>query len=160
MYTLIIIANINNGDYMEKKDYKRIVDKHSASSNRVSNSLIAFLTGGLLGVIGCLLTDVYSLYLGISSKDAGALMIVTLIFVSCLFTSLGFFDKWVNFARCGLIIPITGFAHSMMSAGLEFKKEGLIYGIGSNVFKLAGSVLFYGISVACVVAFVRYLGGF
>ena len=144
---------------MEKKDYKRIVDRHKPNSNRIANSVIAFLVGGVLGVIGCILTDVYSYYLGISTKEATAIMIVTLIFLSCLFTSLGFFDKWVNFARCGLIIPITGFAHSVMSAGLEFKREGFIYGIGSNVFKLAGSVLFYGISVACLVAMIRILGG-
>ena len=144
---------------MEKKDYKRIVDRHKPNSNRITNSVIAFLIGGVLGVIGCILTDVYSYYLGLSTKEAATIMIVTLIFLSCLFTSLGFFDKWVNFARCGLIIPITGFAHSVMSAGLEFKREGFIYGIGSNVFKLAGSVLFYGISIACLVAMIRILGG-
>ena len=160
MYTLNILVNINNGDYMEKKDYKRIVDRHSASSNKVGNSVIAFLIGGLLGVIGCLLTDFYIGTFDMTSKDASVLMIVSLIFVSCLLTSLGFFDKWVNFARCGLIIPITGFAHSMMSAGLEFKKEGLIYGIGSNAFKLAGSVIFYGVGVASTIAIIRYLGGF
>ena len=160
MYIKTNIVNIINGDCMEKKDYKRIVDRHSASSNRIGNSVIAFLVGGTLGTLGCLLTDVYSYYLDIPSKEASTLMIVTLIFFACLFTSLGFFDKWVNFARCGLIIPITGFAHSIMSAGLEFKREGFVYGIGSNVFKLAGSVLFYGISVACLVGIIRYIGGF
>ena len=160
MYIKTNIGNIINGDCMEKKDYKRIVDRHSASSNRIGNSVIAFLVGGTLGTLGCLLTDVYSYYLDIPSKEASTLMIVTLIFFACLFTSLGFFDKWVNFARCGLIIPITGFAHSIMSAGLEFKREGFVYGIGSNVFKLAGSVLFYGISIACLVGIIRYIGGF
>ena len=160
MYIKTNNVNIINGDCMEKKDYKRIVDRHSASSNRIGNSVIAFLVGGTLGTLGCLLTDVYSYYLDIPSKEASTLMIVTLIFFACLFTSLGFFDKWVNFARCGLIIPITGFAHSIMSAGLEFKREGFVYGIGSNVFKLAGSVLFYGISIACLVGIIRYIGGF
>ena len=160
MYIKTNIVNIINGDCMEKKDYKRIVDRHSASSNRIGNSVIAFLVGGTLGTLGCLLTDVYSYYLDIPSKEASTLMIITLIFVASLFTALGFFDKLVNFARCGLIIPITGFAHSIMSAGLEFKREGFVYGIGSNVFKLAGSVLFYGISIACLVGIIRYIGGF
>ena len=84
-------------------------------------------------------------------------MIVTLIFIACLFTSLGFFDKWVNFARCGLIIPITGFAHSMMSAALEYKKDGLFYGIGNNMLKLSGSVIIYGIVSAAIFGAVRYL---
>ena len=93
----------------------------------------------------------------LSNKDASTFMIVTLIFFACLFTALGFFDKWVNFARCGLIIPITGFAHSLMSSSLEYKKEGLIYGIGSNMFKLAGSVIVYGIVSASIFASIRYI---
>ena len=84
-------------------------------------------------------------------------MIVTLIFIAALFTALGFFDKWVNFAKCGLIIPITGFAHSMMSSGMEYKKEGLIYGIGSNIFKLAGSVILYGVVSAWFFGTIRFL---
>ena len=88
-------------------------------------------------------------------------MIVTLIFVSCLCTALGFFDKWVNFAKCGLIIPITGFAHSMMSSGMEYRREGPIFGIGANIFKLAGSVILYGIVAAWFFGMIRYyfLGG-
>ena len=87
----------------------------------------------------------YVVWFDISTKDASSFMLVTLIFIACLFTALGFFDKWVTFCKCGLIIPITGFAHSMMSAGLEYKKEGPIFGLGSNVFKLAGSVILYGV---------------
>ena len=84
-------------------------------------------------------------------------MIVTLIFISSLCTSLGFFDNLVNFARCGLIIPITGFAHSMTSAGIEYKKEGPIYGIGMNLFKLSGSVILYGVVSAWFFGIIRYL---
>lgn len=142
---------------MEKKDYKKIVDNHKPNENRFANAVIAFLFGGLMGVISVFLTDLYSYYFDISTKDATTFMIVTLIFVACLFTALGFFDKWVNFARCGLIIPITGFAHSVMSAGLEFKKEGLIYGVGSNMFKLAGSVIVLGIVSAAFFGTIRFL---
>lgn len=141
---------------MEKKDYKKIVDKNKAKEKRLRNSIIAFITGGIVGAIAELLVNLYSYYLNISTQDASVFMIVTLIFLAALFTSLGFFDKWVNFARCGLIIPITGFAHSMMSAGLEYKKEGPIYGIGSNVFKLAGSVIFYGVVSAWLFGMIRY----
>ena len=86
-------------------------------------------------------------------------MISTLIFLACLFTALGFFDKFVNFARMGAIIPITGFAHSMQSAALDYKNEGFIYGFGSNMFKLAGSVILYGILGAYVFGCIRYLIG-
>lgn len=157
MYIFKYLENTIIGDYMNKEEYKRIVDNHKPTENRIGNSIIAFLVGGFVGVIAVFLTDFYSNTFDISNKDASTIMIVTLIFLACLFTSLGFFDKWVNFARCGLIIPITGFAHSLISAALEHKKEGLIFGIGSNMFKLAGSVIVYGISSAIVFGLIRYL---
>ena len=141
---------------MEKKDYEKIVNKYKAKENRAKNGIVAFVVGGLIGCVAEFLIQVYSYFLDISTQDASVFMIVTLIFVASLFTALGFFDKMVNFARCGLIIPITGFAHSMTSAGLEYKKEGLIYGIGSNIFKLAGSVILYGVVSAWFFGMIRY----
>ena len=141
---------------MEKTDYKKIVDKYKAKENRVKNGIVAFVVGGLIGVLAEFLIQIYSYFLDISTRDASVFMIVTLIFVSSLFTALGFFDKIVTFARCGLIIPITGFAHSMTSAGLKYKKEGLVYGIGSNIFKLAGSVILYGVVSAWFFGMIRY----
>ncbi len=142
---------------MEKKEYQKIVDKHKPKEKRGLNALVAFVIGGMVGLIGQFLIEFYSSYLDISTKDASVFMIVTLIFFASLFTALGFFDKWVSFAKCGLIIPITGFAHSMTSAGIEYKKEGPIYGLGSNIFKLAGSVILYGIVSAWIFGFLRYL---
>lgn len=142
---------------MEKKEYKKIVDKHKPTETRVQNAVISFLIGGLMGVIGQGLIDFYSSWLDISTKDASTFMLVTLVFIASLFTALGFFDKWVTFAKCGLIIPITGFAHSMTSAGIEYRKEGPIYGLGMNIFKLAGSVILYGIVAAWIFGTIRYL---
>ena len=142
---------------MEKKEYQKIVDKHKPKEKRGLNALVAFVIGGMVGLIGQFLIEFYSSYLDISTKDASVFMIVTLIFFASLFTALGFFDKWVSFAKCGLIIPITGFAHSMTSAGIEYKKERPIYGLGSNIFKLAGSVILYGIVSAWIFGFLRYL---
>ena len=142
---------------MEKNKYKNIVDKHTPRENRLYNTLVAFFIGGLMGVIGNFLIDFYSYYFSISTKDASVFMIITLVFIGCLFTALGFFDKWVNFAKCGLIVPITGFAHAMMSAALEYRKEGLVTGIGSNMFKLAGSVILYGVVSAYVFGLLRIL---
>lgn len=146
---------------MEKKEYQKIVDRHKPEENRLMNAMIAFVVGGSIGIVAQLLIDFYSSYLEVSTKDAGSYMIVTLIFISCLFTALGFFDKWVSFSKCGLIIPITGFAHSVMSSGMEYRKEGPIFGIGSNIFKLAGSVILYGIVAAWFFGMIRYyfLGG-
>ena len=142
---------------MEKKEYKKIVDRHKPTETRIQNAIISFLVGGLVGLIGRGLIDFYSNWLNISTKDASTFMIVTLVFIASLFTALGFFDKWVTFAKCGLIIPITGFAHSMTSAGIEYRKEGPIFGLGMNIFKLAGSVILYGIVAAWIFGTIRYL---
>lgn len=142
---------------MEKANYEKIVNKHKPTETRAQNAFIAFVTGGIVGVVAQLITEVYVVWFDISTKDASSFMLVTLIFIACLFTALGFFDKWVTFCKCGLIIPITGFAHSMMSAGLEYKKEGPIFGLGSNVFKLAGSVILYGVVSAWFFGLLRLI---
>ena len=142
---------------MEKNKYKDLVNRNTPKENRLYNSLIAFVIGGIMGVIGQLLLVVYSYYLNIPTKEAGTFMIITLIFIGCLLTCLGFFDKWVAFAKAGLIVPITGFAHSMMSAALEFKKEGLVTGIGANMFKLAGTVIIFGVVSAWLFGMLRLI---
>ncbi len=142
---------------MEKKLYDKLVMEHKPSETRVENAVIAFLIGGLVGVIGQLLVEFYSYYLHLSSNDASVFMIITLIFFASLFTALGFFDKWVKFARCGLIIPITGFAHSMTSAAIEYRKEGFVTGLGANMFKLAGTVILYGVVSAYIFGFIRLI---
>ena len=122
-------------------------------------SLIAFLIGGLVGAIGEGLIQIYCSIWHISRTVSSVYMIITLIFIAALATAIGFFDKWVNFARCGLLIPITGFSHSMMSAALEYKREGPIFGIGSNTFKLAGSVIVYGVVSAWTFGLIRLIIG-
>ena len=142
---------------MDKDKYKNLVDKYTPKENRLYNALIAFIVGGLVGVFGNFLLLLYSFLLNIPTKEASVFMIITLIFLSCIFTSLGFFDNLVNFARCGLIIPITGFAHSMMSTTLEYKKEGIVTGMGANMFKLAGTVIMCGVVSAYFFGLLRYL---
>ena len=140
---------------MEKKEYKKIVDKYTPSEPRLRNAIVAFIVGGFMGVLGNFLIDMYSYYFNLSSKDASVFMIITLVFLGCLFTCFGFFDKVVNFCKCGLIVPITGFAHSMMSAALEYRKEGLVTGIGTNMLKLAGSVIIFGVVSAYIFGLIR-----
>ena len=142
---------------MEKKEYKKIVDKYTPSEPRMRNALVAFFIGGLMGVLGNFLVDFYSYSFNLSSKDASVFMIITLVFLGCILTCLGFFDKVVNFAKCGLIVPITGFAHAMMSAALEYRKEGLVTGIGANMFKLAGSVIIFGVVSAYIFGLLRVI---
>lgn len=142
---------------MEKNKYKNLVAKHTPKENILCNGLVAFVVGGLMGVLGQGLIDIYSYFFNISTSDASMLMIVTLVFLGCFLTCLGFFDKLVHFTRCGLIIPITGFAHAMMSAALEYRKEGFITGIGANMFKLAGSVIIFGVVSAYAFGLLRLI---
>ncbi len=146
---------------MDKNKYQMLVQKYTPKENRLYHGLLAFLIGGLMGVLGQFLISFYSFYFSIPTKDASVFMIITLVFLGCFLTGLGFFDKMVSFARCGLIIPITGFAHSMMSAALEYRKEGLVTGIGANIFKLAGTVIMFGVVSAYFFGLLRYfvMGG-
>ena len=142
---------------MEISKYKSLVDKHTPKENIVLNALISFIIGGLMGVVGEILVEIYSYYLNIPTKEASTFMIITLVFIGCLLTALGFFDNFVKFAKCGLIVPITGFAHAMMSAALEYRKEGFVTGLGSNIFKLAGSVILFGVVSAYVFGLLRII---
>lgn len=138
-------------------NYLKIVNKKSPKEDILRNSLVSFIVGGMIGVLGQGLVDLYKFLLDIDTKTASTYMIVTLIFIGCLLTCLGFFDKVIHKVRCGLLIPITGFANSMASAALEYKKEGLVTGIGANMFKLAGTVIIYGVVSSYVFGILRVI---
>lgn len=142
---------------MTEAEYQKLIKKKLPNKSKLKNALIAFLVGGTIGVIAQGLTDLYAYLFEITKINATTYAIVTLIFLGCLFTCLGFFDNFVQFAKAGLIIPITGFAHSMMSSTLEYKKDGPVTGIGANMFKLAGTVIVYGVTGAYFFAFIFYL---
>ena len=144
---------------MNKDLYQKIVDKHTPKENIFENALTAFISGGIMGIIGEFLIEFYTSYCSIPSKEASICMLITLIFLACILTCFGFFDKWVNFCKCGLIVPITGFAHATMSAALEYRKEGLVTGLGVNMLKLTASVIIYGIIGSFVFSLIRTMVG-
>ncbi len=128
---------------MEKNEYLNLVKKVTPKEKRLKNSIYAFISGGLLGVSCLIIYKLLNIY--INNQDSIIWTIIILIFISSLLTSLGFFDRVVKKAGCGLIVPTSGFAHSVTSSALDYKRDGLITGLGSNLFKLAGSVIIYGI---------------
>ena len=140
---------------MDKNNYKNIVDRNCPKENRLVNGLTAFLVGGTLGTLSELLLRCYALWFELPRKEAGILVTLTLIVIASILTALGVFDVLVAKAKAGLIIPITGFAHSMTSAALEYKNEGLVLGIGANIFKLAGTVILYGIVAVYIFGIIR-----
>ena len=144
---------------MDKEEYKNLVKKKYPKQNKLKNMLIAFVVGGLLGLSGQIISRLLVILFGMSVKVSYSVVCLITIFLASLFTGLNFFDDWVTKTKCGLIVPTSGFAHSITSCGLEYKKDGMITGIGANFFKLAGSVLLYGIISAfilCVIKVVFY----
>lgn len=137
---------------MNNIKYKKLVDETIPKENRLLNMLIAFLTGGAIGLIGTVLyVNLNKVY---SSELAISFMLLILIIVTALLTCMGISDSMFHKLKCGLIIPITGFAHSISASILDYKKEGLI-NIGSNTFKLAGSVILYGIVSAVIFTLIK-----
>lgn len=142
---------------MDKSYYKKIVDKNTPKEDCIKDSIIAFLVGGTLGVSGELLLRCYMLWLDLPRKESGVLVTLTFIAIASILTAFGIFDVLVSKAKAGLIIPITGFAHSMTSAAIEYKHEGLILGIGANIFKLAGTVILYGVVSVYIFGLIRII---
>lgn len=142
---------------MEKERYKKITSKIVPKEDKLKNAFIAFLIGGLVGLLGQIIVFILENNFNIKDSDSTSIMIVILIFIASLLTALGFFDTLVSKAKCGLIIPITGFAHAMTSSMMDYKKEGFVPGIGSNAFKLTGSVILYGVVSAWAFGIIRYI---
>lgn len=142
---------------MKNKKYDAIVKKNTPKESRLRNGIVVFFAGGAIGVLSELLLNAYSVWLDLPRKESGILVILTLIAISSILTALGVFDVCVNVLKSALIIPITGFAHSMTSAALEYKNEGLVLGIGANIFKLAGTVILYGVVSVYIFGIIRLL---
>lgn len=142
---------------MTKIEYKTFVEKEKKKKIKNKDLWIAFLYGGCIGFIGQCILNAYMYFFDMTAKQASTPMTVTMIFIASLLTGLGLFDKIAGHAGAGTFIPITGFANSMTSSALESKPEGLVAGIGSNMFRLAGTVITYGIVSAYVMGVIRYV---
>ena len=144
---------------MQKDKYKNLVNKLTPKENKYKNAMIAFIIGGTVGIAGEFIMHMLTNSFGLSRADSYAYLAMIMIFLGSLFTALGFFDDWVSFAKAGLFLPTTGFAHSIASCALDYKKDGLITGLGASFFKLAGSVILYGILSAFFLLIVRMVIG-
>ncbi|MBQ5824976.1 MAG: SpoVA/SpoVAEb family sporulation membrane protein, partial [Clostridia bacterium] len=134
---------------MDKKAYKKLVHEAVPKSPKVKNTLLAYLFGGGICTLGQVLRNIY-IYLGADKDTASTLVAVSLIALAAVLTAAGVFDKIARFAGAGTIVPITGFANSVVSPAMEFKTEGKILGTAANMFKIAGPVIVYGTAAAFV----------
>jgi stage V sporulation protein AC len=123
----------------------------------VINCLKAFVVGGLICLIGQAIQMFYMTYFNFSEETAGNPTVATLILIAALLTGLGVYDKIGQFGGAGSIVPVTGFSNACTSAALEHKSEGLVLGVATNLFKLAGAVIVFGAVAAYVFGMIRYI---
>ena len=142
---------------MDKEEYGKIVDSKSKNPLILDDAFISFLTGGVLGAAYEILTTWFIDMFEISDKIACGWSCLVFILIAALLTGFGVFDTLVSKFKFGLIIPITGFAHSISSALLDYKRDGLVTGMGSNAFKLAGCVILYGTISAFIFAILKVI---
>jgi len=140
---------------LTQKEYQKLAKAKEPKRPVFANCVRAFLVGGTICLIGQGISDIYIFYFGFTERSAGNPTAATLIFLSVLLTSLGVYDHIAQWAGAGTAVPVTGFANSMASAALEHRTEGYVLGVGSNMFKLAGSVIVFGVFSAFLVALIR-----
>ena len=143
-----------------KKNYKKYVDEISPKPKYLKNYIWAFIVGGIICVIGQGINDLYMQFAQLDKLTAASATSLTLIFIGSLLTGLGVYDLIGKRSGAGSIIPITGFANSIVSPAMEYKREGYIMGVGANLFKIAGPVLVYGIGSSIICGFIYYLLNF
>jgi stage V sporulation protein AC len=142
-----------------QQEYQAMAKRKEPARPVLKNCLRAFLVGGAICLLGQIVTEIFIRYFGFTEKTAGNPTVAVLIFLSVVLTSFGFYDKLAQWAGAGSAVPVTGFANSMCSAAIEHRSEGLVLGTGSNMFKLAGSVIVFGIVAAFFVGLVHALLG-
>lgn len=141
----------------EQAAYAKMVDHQRPARPIVWNTIRAFVVGGAVCVVGQFIQTLFVQYGHFNVKDAANPTVAVLIFISVALTACGVYDRFAQWAGAGSAVPVTGFANTMASAAMEFRSEGWIQGVGGNMFRLAGSVVIYGVVSAFFVALIRYI---
>ena len=140
----------------KKQKYNKMVQKASKPSPKLKNFVWAYAVGGLICVIGQLLTEMYTSF-DLPEKVVKMAVPSTLIFIASLLTGIGIFDKIAKHAGAGTIVPITGFSTAVTAPAIEFKSEGFILGVGAKMFTIAGPVIVYGIVASVVYGIIYWI---
>ena len=143
---------------MTNEEYRQYTERHAPRSPAGKNLLWAFLTGGLICCVGQFLIKLYA-SLGLDEENAAAAASVSLVFLGALLTGLGLYDTLARHAGAGTLVPITGFANSVVAPALEFKTEGFITGTAVKMFSIAGPVIVFGVSASVVYGLILCLIG-
>lgn len=139
----------------EAKQYQALQDKKEIKRPVFTNCIKAFLVGGFICFIGQLITTFYIYFFDFTEKTAGNPTVATLIIITLFLTGFGVYDHIGQFAGAGTAVPVTGFANAVISSAIEHRTEGFILGVGTNMFKLAGPVIVYGVFSSFVLALIK-----
>lgn len=140
---------------MNNKEYEEIINKVIPKENITKNILLAFMSGGIMGLTGEVITNIIFKYTEFNQSDAYLITFIIFIIIGSILTGLGVFDKVLSFFKCGLIVPSTGFANTMTSSAMDNRCEGYVKGIGANIFKLTGSIILYGVVFGIFFGYIR-----
>ncbi|MCM3707094.1 MULTISPECIES: stage V sporulation protein AC [Cytobacillus] len=141
----------------EQMKYEKLEQKHELKRPVLKNCIRAFWVGGLICTVGQAVTYFYIYFFNFTEQTAGNPTVATMIFISMLLTGFGVYDRLGQFAGAGSAVPVTGFGNAVISAAIEHRTEGFVLGVGGNMFKLAGSVILFGVFSAFVVALIKTL---
>jgi len=141
----------------QQQNYQQMEQKHEIKRPVVKNCIKAFFVGGLICTIGQAISYFYIYFFNFTEQNVGNPTVATMVFLSMLLTGFGVYDRLGQFAGAGSAVPVTGFGNAVISAAIEHRTEGFVLGVGGNMFKLAGSVLLFGVFAAFVVALIRTL---
>ena len=134
--------------------YKQLVNRMSPKSDMAKGLLRAFWVGGAICCLGQALQEAAKAWLHMNNTAAGTFCSTVLVFLTALLTGIGVFDRIGQYAGAGAFVPITGFANAMVSPAMEFRREGLVLGLGAKLFTIAGPVLVWGVSASVLVGIV------
>lgn len=143
----------------DAKSYQAEVNARMPKSRVFRASVQAFWTGGLICCVGQLVSDLLKYYFLLSEESVSAGTAIVMVFLGAFLTGIGVYDKIGDYAGAGSVVPITGFANSIVSPAMEFKPEGYVMGVGAKMFNIAGPVLVYGISASVAAGLLSLLFG-
>ena len=141
-----------------EKDYEEYVNRITPTHNLYLQMLKAFITGGIICIVGQFLLNLASRQIGLDKETAGSFCSLVLVLLSVLLTGFNIYPSIVKFGGAGALVPITGFANSVAAPAVEFKKEGQVFGIGCKIFTIAGPVILYGIFTSWVLGLCYWIG--
>jgi stage V sporulation protein AC len=141
----------------DQQQYRQMAKMREPARPVFRNCVRAFFVGGGICVLGQALMEMFQAWFGFTKDTSGDPTVAVLIIISVILTSIGVYDKIAQWAGAGTSVPVTGFANSMCSAALEHRSEGLVLGVGGNMFKLAGSVIVFGVFAAFIIAIIHML---